>query len=408
MLKDILKNNIYIHDKAALTKHKRENSIMKERVAKCSDIDSIQDFETFQELVKLWKKEKNFSSALNVYKCVGSESLLYGHLHALCDYCGMEYHNSNLLFPKIKHGMYFWEKPSQWIFESADFNYIFQGTDKIGIIHDINPYIPAYSVGPYVHYARDYYTDVEFRNLKKQIGKTLLVFPFHSYETRKLSCDSKKLVDDIYLRYASEFDTIMVSIYWNDVDNEICKLFKEKGAMLVSNGFRGDDNFIRRLKAIIQLSDVTLGNDLGSHIGYSIYLGKPHIFLGNHKCTVDKEDEFMRLSNQDEIEKADNFNRCIEEFSYENYKLGLLGMESVFYKKFWGGKECVKSPEELKAIFEVSNKILEYSFGFRSKVDDSVKRTLTYYMKKNDIIHYNVLRRALGDNIDSAFPIILE
>ena len=107
----------------------------------------------------------------------------------------------------------------------------------------------------------------------------------------------------------------MVSIYWNDVDSDLCELFRKKGAMLASNGFRCDDNFIRRLKAIIQLSDVTLGNDLGSHIGYSIYLGKPHIFVSNHRCEVEKEDSDMSLTSHDDVIKKNNFEIAAKEFS---------------------------------------------------------------------------------------------
>lgn len=395
-IKAITKKNVYIQNKLSEIRNKRSNDIIRKRIKECSEIDSILNFDKFRDLIISWKKDPYFMDSVNEYKCVGSESLFYGQLKALCDYSGVKYKGSNLLLPKLEHGLDFWERRRGFLDDKCDFNYLFQGAYKVNDIHKENPYTPVYVIGPYVHYAKDYYTNEEFMELKQKLGKTLLVFPFHSYETRTLSYNSEILVNDIMYNYAKEFDTVMVSIYWNDVDSELCELFRKKGAMLVSNGFRCDDNFIRRLKAIIQLSDVTLGNDLGSHIGYSIYLGKPHIFVSNHRCEVEKEDSDMSLTSHDDVIKKNNFEIAAKEFSFENYKNGLDGKNSLFYQKFWGGEKNIKTEKEIQAIFEVSERILRKSKGFRKNFDKAVISTMLYYKENQDLLHYNILKDALG------------
>lgn len=396
-IKELTKKNIYIQNYITKFKYKKNNDIIREKVEECFNIDSILNFQEFKDLVMSWKLEPDFMNSVNEYKCVGSESLFYGQLKALCDYSGVSYKNSSLLIPKAEHGPDFWERERGLVNGECDFNYLFQGDYKVEAIHRMNPYTPVYVIGPYVYYAQDYYTEEKFSELKRKLGKTLLVFPFHSYETRTLTYNSEQLVDDIMDNIAKDFDTVMVSIYWNDVDSELCNLFKKRGAILVSNGFRCDDNFIRRLKAIIQLSDATIGNDLGSHIGYSVCLGKPHIFLNNHKCKVVSEDEEMKLTNLDDNKKNKNFEIACDEFSLNKYYNHSNADNSQFYNKFWGGKKYIKSKEQIKAIFDISKNILDNSMGFRQNFDKSVVNILRHYKENNDLLHYNILRDALGN-----------
>ena len=80
---------------------------------------------------------------------------------------------------------------------------------------------------------------------------------------------------------AKQYDTVMVSVYWNDVESKLYGMFEKCGAILVSSGFRGDKAFISRLKTLISLSDCVCGNAFGTHIGYAMYLNKPFIYINN-------------------------------------------------------------------------------------------------------------------------------
>ena len=70
----------------------------------------------------------------------------------MCDYSGVKYKGSNLLLPKLEHGLDFWERRRGFLDDKCDFNYLFQGAYKVNDIHKENPYTPVYVIGPYVHY----------------------------------------------------------------------------------------------------------------------------------------------------------------------------------------------------------------------------------------------------------------
>ena len=94
--------------------------------------------------------------------------------------------------------------------------------------------------------------------------------------------------------------------------------------------------------------------------------------------------------------KKNNFEIAAKEFSFENYKNGLDGKNSLFYQKFWGGEKNIKTEKEIQAIFEVSERILKKSKGFRKNFDKAVISTMLYYKENQDLLHYNILKDALG------------
>lgn len=59
----------------------------------------------------------------------------------------------------------------------------------------------------------------------------------------------------------------------------ISKIGLENRFIVVSCGNRYSEKFLCRQKAIILASDISASNNLGTHLGYCIYLGKPHILL---------------------------------------------------------------------------------------------------------------------------------
>lgn len=48
---------------------------------------------------------------------------------------------------------------------------------------------------------------------------------------------------------------------------------------MTTAGHQLDINFLNRLKTIILLSDYTCSNSIGTHTGYCVYLGKPHLVI---------------------------------------------------------------------------------------------------------------------------------
>jgi hypothetical protein len=307
-----------------------------------------------------------FSEKRSIYAkcCVGNESLHYGHINSLYEYAGLDT-TKPIALPKIEHGVNFSE--SEFTPEVVDFypNYLFQGDYKKEKIHRINPLKPVFCVGPYIHYATSYYDDEKINDIKRLFGKTLLVFPSHTYESSHHQYDTKRFVDSVVNTYAKDFSTILVCAYWLNINSPLYALFKESGARIVSAGARFDTNFIRRLKTIITLSDKVIGNDIGTHIGYCMYLGK----------------DFTLIPTQ--ITKDDNSTMSLSEKYAYNRNYTLLsnaffgnGREprKGLYERFWGGERQLKSPEEMRSLILLANKILEYSHGNISRYKDSIIR----------------------------------
>ena len=88
--------------------------------------------------------------------------------------------------------------------------------------------------------------------------------------------------------------------------------------MVVTAGYIMDPLFLSRLKSIIQLSDLTMSNNVGTHLGYCIYLNKPHWIvrqkIGN---TSHNQKHLERELNQREIHEKASYESEIDKiFSY--------------------------------------------------------------------------------------------
>ena len=133
----------------------------------------------------------------------------------------------------------------------------------------------VYSIGPYIHYAPDYYDDVRFAEEKKRLGKTLLVFFSHSGTGESVSFDLDALIETIN-SIRNDFQTVVISLFWSDINPEIEKRLKDEGYLIFSSGHRYDYYFLSRQKTMIQLADMTMSNSTGTHLAYCSYLNKPH------------------------------------------------------------------------------------------------------------------------------------
>lgn len=133
----------------------------------------------------------------------------------------------------------------------------------------------VYQIGPYVHYAPDYYDDVRFAEEKKRLGRTLLVFFSHSGTGESVSFDLDALIAKIN-SIRNGFQTVVISLFWSDINPVIEKRLKDEGYLIFSSGHRYDYYFLSRQKTMIKLADMTMSNSTGTHLAYCSYLNKPH------------------------------------------------------------------------------------------------------------------------------------
>jgi len=138
------------------------------------------------------------------------------------------------------------------------------------------PQKESLAVGPYIHYAQPLLAEDALRDLKNELGRTLLVYPFHSAKHLKVSYDEDGFIAEIK-RVAKNFDNVLVCLYYLDTrDPEKVSAYESEGFKVVSNGHRFDRNFVARQRTHLELADLTMSNTMGTHTGFCIYLNKPH------------------------------------------------------------------------------------------------------------------------------------
>lgn len=325
-------------------------------------------FILFAKLIKrLHDKEGNKS----VYYPLVRNNRFYGNEYQLRKYCGY----SKPIIAIIEHGLYFGNN-----------------TQKVGLKHEwelgtiltygdyrkelIKKAFPNYyceTIGPMIHYAS---IDHQFmENIKRQLRKntkTMLFFPVHGNELFSPEYDFEmtiKKIDDIASQY--HCGNVIICVYhlklntFEEITNKtpLCNNF-----IITTNGNRYDEAFLDRQKTLISLSDYTISNNLGTHLGYCIYLGKPHFLLaqdfsykGDAKAIADDFGNSNRSDNYySDFDKEKElfqkvFNLEVTKITEEQYKL---------CDYYWGFSK-VKTPEELRIIIE---KCKDESKKFRKSI----------------------------------------
>lgn len=209
------------------------------------------------------------------------------------------------------------------------------------------------AIGPYIHYAQPILTVDEHNNLKKSLGKTILVFPSHSNKDLEVGFDLFDLTNKVnQIKEDYNFDSVIVCLYWIDCQNlEYIRFYASQGYKIVCAGNIYDFNFLSRLKSIINLGDFVISNDVGTHVGYVTYLNKPQIIYNQEIVKNVKKfsseisqrtyDDFV---SQDE-EKFDVY--ChFRDFSME------ISPSQLKCIDFYFGLSQIKSIEQLKSIFD--------------------------------------------------------
>lgn len=192
----------------------------------------------------------------------------------------------------------------------------------------------VHSIGPYIIYADDLYSEITLAEMRKGLGKTLLVFPTHSTHWNDTSFDISEFIKEIKrIKEEYAFETVLVSIYWKDVLRGMAEKYEESGFKVCTSGHIFDDNFMSRQKSIIKLADMCMGNGIGTQIGYCIALGKSYYYYPM-KIVVRKGIEYDYDLHEDvdyksKLEKLleHNFGTYHEEITKDNIS---------FIKRYWG------------------------------------------------------------------------
>lgn len=266
------------------------------------------------------------------------ENMLYGHNKVLRKYLNIN--NNTMLKEAIVHST---DPNIYYLFNANEVDLNNKYSNKVYIASQIGvkimkQYLPnkeIIAIGNYIKYVDDLLNLEEYHEKKKELGRTLLIFPLHSSPHSEMKYDINSFLEEID-KYKEKFDTVLFCVYWSDILRNKHNIFINKGYKVVTAGCAGDSNFLSRLKSIIKLSDVVMSNGIGSHMGYAIYLDKPfYLFFQEYKY------DFRSIKNltKERKEYLDIFNKnliCMALKEFGVYKEYLTIENKKFVKKYWG------------------------------------------------------------------------
>ena len=369
-------NNIYVLDKI-LKLYKIRSLDFYLGVDQLCKIDSI------RECNKLIQEIRNLDKTKSLYVPgeLCQEGINYGHIGALYNYAGKR-KRSNIYTPLVEHGVRFGEDVGDVTDSKYNYCQIAQGVYRKSMIHEYNPHIPVYSVGPYIHYAKSFYDEKTIEDNKKKNGKTVVVFHSHAEEVRTQR--NNIIINEIKEQFKGIYDTIILCGYWFNLDQPFIEDCLNQGIKIVSAGVRWDKNFIRRLRTILEIADAIAVDDIGTQMGYAMCLGKKVEILNSLDIDAIVTDDTYNFNKKrifTMLKNGDN-----------------EGLEAI-YNKYWGGN-MLRSKEEIGAILDNCHDILKNSNyrleNYSSEVDKQIEYLERNKSEYNDL-KLRLLKEALED-----------
>lgn len=273
------------------------------------------------------------------------ENNLYGHVQIFKNYIS---NKSDLFDVHIQHGVILGRLVQDIMHNSFANRIITFSKPRMEFIHN-ETNKNTLAVGPYIRYASSRILSYQLSQLKQYYGKTLLVFPAHSSVNRtKIGFDQISFINKINdLVVKNGIKTVFINLFYSDCDKESIEYYEKEGFKVCSAGYWLSENFLPNLRTIIELSDFTMSNSMGTHIGYCLALNKPHyIFKQDHNLEYigfkGEEDLQQTLTNR-YYSKIDS-DRIESVFMKENFSITSEQIKIV--NEFWGN-DIFYSPEEM-------------------------------------------------------------
>lgn len=297
----------------------------------------------------IWDVEELSQEMKPYYADTTPNSSYYGITYILKKYANV----NKIIGVNTEHGLYFGdyiEKES--IGKSVNLNITISNRriDILNKSHIKN----CISIGPYIHYASDYYSSKKLKELKRKLGKVLLAFPPHSTRTVDAVYNKDRFIEYL-MGQQKNYDTIMVCFFYKDIQSKSFVEYRNKGFMIVTAGHMFDANFLSRQKAIISLADHTVSVTIGTHIGYCIFLGKSHEIIKLSTNNI-KENKHINIDKKIDNQNISNIRRPLFEQDEDLMLSAFLNssncsenIKKTIVEDYWG-INCIRSKEELNRI----------------------------------------------------------
>lgn len=371
-----------------------KNGIIDNFVARSKEWSLLEDISGFArlsaEILEMSRRTKQMLS----YSGFMGEGGHYGNLNALVNYAGI-FKEDVKYFPVVSH------QDCQPIYTPA-FDYrsavIMSGEYYKKRIHERAPYVPVFTVGPYIYYAKGLYRTEKLLREKKKIGTMLLIFLPHTIENVQRKYNRTQFIDKVMQEYGEQFQSIWCCAYWADVNDPVCEYARNKGIHVVTAGFRFDTEFNRRLKTILELSDAVVCGDIGTFISYALFMGKP---VG--RLDISDDGTIVEELHSD-LERSVQLTDDYKNFSKEFYLLFNHELKNEKKQRNWmngvAGFDKVRSAEYLRDVSKISKDIWNQCDGDMKKYPKSVKEVYDAYEKNFEFGKMAILRDAVGAYLD--------
>lgn len=294
---------------------------------------------------------------------------LYGVARSLKEYASV----SGKVRACIEHGVYFGDYVNVEESVRSGLPAVITFSDvRRTHIRSVSPKT-TFSIGPYICYAHDHVGGERAAQLRSELGKTLLVFPSHSHDRESTHFDSSALVDEVErFRSAGSFDSVICCLYYWDLRLGRAELYEDTDFLLATAGHRYDPRFLGRLRTLIGLSDHTLSNSVGTHIGYSVALGRPHTLICQDVHWGQERSPVPRLSGSAGTRQAE-IAEVREAFCGPSD--AITDQQRLVCERYWG-LDQLRSPEELRFILDTCGAVFECTGGREALFDEAFRGML--------------------------------
>lgn len=289
---------------------------------------------------------KALGKELSEYPCFYiPDSNYYGLYHNLLGYAGLRKEDLNLNqkhYFYIEHGLVLGAYVNSYNIGKSKLVTTLSPVRQSHIDNTVEGVL-SHAIGPYIHYCKSLLSAAEITAKKSEFGKVLLVIPSHSIGSVMAQFDEDSFIAAIRKKRVG-FDTVIVCLYWKDIDNGADKIYLDEGFKISTAGHRDDLNFLPRLKSLFLLASEVYTNSTGTHVAYSLNVGLP-ISIYYQKVSYKVLQYFRIHSELLEDEK----NISSSALDRKTIREALIHDDRAVLNQYFG-LDQVKSPEEMRKL----------------------------------------------------------
>ena len=363
------------------------DSILNDSLDKCDILLPLEDFYAFREIVSACKHKLN--GRIGRYNQLCEESMRYGHAKTIMDYAGIKTDYAN--FPIVQHGFRY-TYPLKYYTSAC----VFMDERDRFLHNQRNPYIPAFAFGAYIRYAKNLLTEQQMLEKKNKLGKSVLIFLTHSIEQQEVGYDQNYVFDEITKKYMRLYDTVMVCAYWNDVEQPIYQKLSDAGVRVVSAGLRWDENFICRLRTIMELCDKVIIYGFTSAVLHSLAMNKPTMIINVDKHIIFAANDYA-LSHNKKFETDEGFYKLLYQ-KYGSPPHEISSEQQIQLDNFFG-LNIHKSKHEIIKIYEMCCDIWDSCNHILKDYVSGVCSTYNKYQCEYNFEKLNLLSNAIRADV---------